>query len=149
MGGRGKRGEGVGEWCADRLTVGLYTTLRLLYYRSDTRFSTGLNQNRQMLLQVFILQGVWIMYQMLPLLVLNSVPPEVTAVATWHNRSTNPAGFMMWVLIMGWFWLGMYSVLRGSCLETLADWQLTKWRWARDHGKHTEAFCRDDLWNRR
>ncbi|KAK3897704.1 hypothetical protein C8A05DRAFT_38733, partial [Staphylotrichum tortipilum] len=128
--------------------VGLYTTLRLLYYRRDSRFDE-VRDNRRMLLQVFALQAVWITYQMLPLVALNSVPPELVSGVGWYSWRHDLPSFVPWLVIMGWFWLGLYAVLRGSCLEMLADWQLTKWRWEKDRGKHNEAFCRRGLWNRR
>lgn len=132
----------------DRLTVGLYTTLRLVCARRDSRFD-GLREDRRMLMQVFGLQAVWIVYTMLPLVALNSVAPDVLPIVGWHSRFMDPSGFLCWLLVMFWFWLGMYAVLRGSCIEMLADWQLNKWRWDKARGKHDEAFCRRDLWERR
>jgi hypothetical protein len=124
--------------------VGIYSFLRLLYYRGDSRFD-GIRNKPPRFARAFTMQLIWVTVCSLPVVALNSVPLKTIENIGVTSLETYPeylAGNFT-------FWLGMWSVLRGSFLELLADWQLTKWRWEKDHGKHDEVFCSRGLWRRR
>ncbi|KAL2266042.1 hypothetical protein VTJ83DRAFT_5394 [Remersonia thermophila] len=84
-------------------------------------------------------QAGWILACAMPTLALNTLPadafPRISA--RWDYA---------YVLRMSWFWLGMWIYLRGLYFETLADWQMLRWRYDKWRGRHGEAFCSRGLW---
>ncbi len=125
-------------------TVGLYTTLRTWYYGGDSRFD-GVRGNPRRMARAFVLQGIWVTVCTLPVVAMNTVPGEAVVNPGWAGASTDPE----WLLGMAWFWLGLWAFVRGQVLELIADWQLARWRWERDHGEHGEVFCNRGLWSKR
>ncbi|KAH6842766.1 hypothetical protein B0I37DRAFT_417922 [Chaetomium sp. MPI-CAGE-AT-0009] len=63
-------------------------------------------------------------------------------------RTPNDISILTGLYRRFWFWIGMWSFLRGFVIECLADWQLSKWRWDRYQKKHDEVFCGKGLWDR-
>lgn len=116
----------------------------MLYYRRDSRFE-GVRDQPWLFARAFVMQLIWVTVCSLPVVAFNAVPLTVIENLGAHS----PEGYIGYLMSNFWYWLGIWSVFRGSVLELLADWQLTKWRWERDHGKHNEVFCQRGLWRRR
>ncbi|KAL1840898.1 hypothetical protein VTJ49DRAFT_7640 [Mycothermus thermophilus] len=75
----------------------------------------------------------------MPTIALNSLPADAfPRISTRWDYA--------YVLRMFWFWLGMWFYLRGLYFETLADWQMMKWRYDKRRGRHRELFCSHGLW---
>jgi steroid 5-alpha reductase family enzyme len=127
-------------------TVGIYTFLRSLYRGGDSRFEDIRTEPKRFFI-VFMLQGIWITFCTLPVVALNSIPPEGFVGPAWWTADKHTWVSGPWRMFI--FWLGLWSFFRGFVIECLADWQLMKWRWAKDRKKHDEVVCNTGLWEKR
>lgn len=127
--------------------MGAYTFIRSLYNGGDSRFDT-IRCDRKLFFAVFLMQGVWVTVCCLPVVALNSVPAEAFAGLSWDGWPSHVEILGFYLFRTFWFWLGMWSFVRGFAIECLADWQLAKWSWERKQKKHSEVFCRRGFWNR-
>jgi steroid 5-alpha reductase family enzyme len=126
--------------------VGLFTFIRSLCRGGDSRFEKYRTQPRKFF-ALFLLQGVWVTFCTLPIVALNSIPSNGFTGDGW--RTPDNVSILTGLYRRCWFWIGMWSFLRGFVIECLADWQLSKWRWDRYRKRHNEVFCGRGLWDRR
>ena len=134
----------AGTWLTP--AVGIYTFLRSLYRGGDSRFD-NIRTDRTRFFTVFMLQGVWVTLCTVPVVALNSIPAEGFAGGGWWTEDRHTWVSGPWRMAI--FWLGLWSFFRGFVIECLADWQLMKWLWDKDHKKHDEVFCATGLWEKR
>lgn len=122
------------------LSVGAYTTIRTILRNGDSRFDE-VRTDPKVFLALFMIQIVWIMACLGPVIALNMVPPEAfpyISPVQWELEYT---------VRMALFWFGLCVCVRGLCIETIADYQISKWRIARAFKKHKEVFCSWGLWS--
>ena len=94
-----------------------------------------------------MMQGMWVTFCTLPIVALNSIPNSGFTTTGWLKPGLTPT--ILGACRCFWFWLGLWSFLRGIVIECMADWELSRWRWDRYRGKHNETFCGTGLWDRR
>jgi hypothetical protein len=126
-------------------TVGTYTFVRSILRGGDSRFD-GIRNNRTRFLKAFLMQALWVWFCTLPIIAVNTLPAE-TFRGMWCKKfGAELLPIPTCYIRLAWFGLGIWSVLRGSAIELVADWQLSKWMWDRKMKRHDEVFCSRGLW---
>ncbi|KAK4126839.1 hypothetical protein N657DRAFT_677562 [Parathielavia appendiculata] len=127
------------------LRVGTYTSVRNLLRGGDSRFN-GIRNNPNRFLKAFILQALWVWFCTLPIVAVNTLSPGAFRGMRCLKFGDELLPIPSCYIRMAWFALGMWSILRGSVIELIADWQLSKWMWDRERKRHDEVFCSKGLW---
>lgn len=109
--------------------MGVYLTARALLKGGDSRLDAAA---RARFAAAFVLQVLWVVVCMMPVVAVCAVPPAATAAAAAAvaTKMTDVLG------------LGMYA--GGLLVEVVADAQMMRWIVARERG-----FLRTGLWSRR
>ncbi|KAK4100466.1 hypothetical protein N658DRAFT_472918 [Parathielavia hyrcaniae] len=125
--------------------VGTYTFVRTLLRGRDSRFD-DIRNNRMEFLKAFALQTLWVWFCTLPIVAFNSLSPEAFLNMRCKKFGSEILPVPSCYIRLAWFALGLWSILRGSAISIIADWQLSKWMLDRYRGRHNEVFCSRGLW---
>jgi cytochrome c oxidase subunit IV len=126
-------------------TVGTYTFVRSILRGGDSRFD-GIRENRTRFLMAFLMQALWVWFCTLPIVAINTLPAEPFRGMWCKKFGAEMLPIPTCYIRLAWFALGIWSIVRGSAIELLADWQLSKWMWDRKMKRHDEVFCKRGLW---
>ncbi|KAK3492581.1 uncharacterized protein B0T23DRAFT_412615 [Neurospora hispaniola] len=110
--------------------LGVYLFRRILREGHDRRFNE-IRINPRRYLRAFIGQATWVIFCMLPVIAVNSIPSGVPSLQ--DIKPTDLSGFGLWVV--------------GFVVEVVADYQKSKWQKGKRDKVHDEQFLTSGLWS--
>ncbi|KAJ4418949.1 hypothetical protein N0V85_001248 [Neurospora sp. IMI 360204] len=110
--------------------LGVYLFRRILREGHDHRFNE-IRINPRRYLRAFIGQATWVIFCMLPVIAVNSIPSGVPSVS--DVKPTDFSGFGLWII--------------GFVVEVVADYQKSKWQKEKRDKVHDQQFLTSGLWS--
>lgn len=83
---------------------------------------------------VFLIQAIWVMLPLMPVLALNAVPATTIAAGAPRLAASDVLGMSLWAV--------------GFYFETMADLQKSRWRREKALKLHDEAFLTSGLFGK-